>query len=169
MFDFFRNVRWNLLFMGIVAIVVGIIMIKFPQTAIDIIKNSLNYIFGAIVLFLGLNLVIEGFISKKYETSHWGQTLLMGLICIALAVLIVFNPFGEKAFLIVTGVSFIIAGLMNIFVSGRVGMAAHRFNVAVKAVENGMTETIVEPVVNVEPNSAIEEVLVETEEKVADA
>lgn len=194
MIDFFKSVRWSLLFIGLVTIAIGVAMVMYPETASDTIvkilggmmaafavisilgylfdrargltsftsllvgvlmlimgavlylkpevfEEFLGYIFAALVLIQGLNLMVEGISSKKYKTSHWGQTILMGLICIGLAVIIYFNPFGTfKALMIITGSALILAGLMNLFVSGRIGMAAHNFNKAVKAVEEGLTE-----------------------------
>ena len=194
MLDFFKSVRWSLLFIGLVTIAIGVAMVMYPETATDTIvkilggmmaafavisilgylfdrargltsftsllvgvlmlimgaflylkpevfEEFLGYIFAALVSIQGLNLMVEGISSKKYKTSHWGQTILMGLICIGLAVIIYFNPFGTfKALMIITGSALILAGLMNLFVSGRIGMAAHNFNVAVKAVEKELSE-----------------------------
>ena len=194
MIDFFKSVRWSLLFIGLVTIAIGVAMVMYPETASDTIvkilggmmagfavisilgylfdrargltsftsllvgvlmlimgavlylkptvfEEFLGYIFASLVLVQGLNLMVEGVASKKYKTSHWVQTILMGLICIALAVIIYFNPFGTfKALMMLTGGALILAGLMNLFVSGRIGLAAHHFNKAVKAVEEGLTE-----------------------------
>lgn len=209
MIDFIKNVRWSLLFIGILTIVIGVAMVMYPQTATEtIVKilgglvaasaivsilgyfidrargiNSftsllvgsllliiggimylkpttfiefLNYIFGVLVFILGINLMIEGVSSRKYHAGGWGQIILMGLICIAFGVLIVFNPFGEKVFLILTGICFILAGIMNVFVSGRIGYAVHTFNKAVKAVEKEMTENVTDIVNDSDVAHAIE-------------
>ena len=194
MVDFFKSVRWSLLFIGIVTIIIGVAMVMYPDTASDTIvkilggimgasaiisilgylvdskrgltsftsllvgaimlimgailylkpttfETFLGYIFAVIVLVQGINLIVEGIASHKYQKSHWGQTLLMGLICIALAVLVFVNPFGSfRALMIMTGVALILSGLMNIFVAGRIGLAAHHFNKAVKEVEAGIEE-----------------------------
>ncbi len=194
MIDFFKNVRWSLLFIGVLTIVIGVAMVMYPDTASDTIvrilggimavaavfsiigylldrargRNAftsllvgalmlimgavlyfnpasfvefLGYIFAALVLVQGINLIVEAFSSKKYETSHWGQTLLMGLICVIMAVIIFINPFAEfRMLMIITGIALIVAGLLNIFVSTRIGLAVHRFNMAIKDVEAGLDD-----------------------------
>ncbi len=192
MIDFFKNVRWSLLFIGVLTVVIRVAMVMYPDTASDTIvrilggimavaavfsiigylldrargRNAftslfvgalmlimgavlyfnpasfvefLGYIFAALVLVQGINLIVEAFSSKKYETSHWGQTLLMGLICVIMAVIIFINPFAEfRMLMIITGIALIVAGLLNIFVSARIGLAVHRFNMAIKDVEAGL-------------------------------
>ena len=194
MIDFFKNVRWSLLFIGVLTIVIGVAMVMYPDTASDTIVKIiggimavsaifsilgylidrargrtaftsllvgalmlimgavlyfkpqtfiefLEYIFAAVVLVQGINLIVEAFSSRKYESGHWGQTFLMGLICIMLAVIIFINPFAEfRALMILTGIALIVAGILNSFVSFRIGLAIHKYNVAVKAVESGMTD-----------------------------
>lgn len=194
MIDFFKNVRWSLLFIGVLTIVIGVAMVMYPDTASDTIvrvlggimavaavfsiigylldrargRNAftslfvgalmlimgavlyfnpasfvefLGYIFAALVLVQGINLIVEAFSSKKYETSHWAQTLLMGLICVIMAVIIFINPFAEfRMLMIITGIALIVAGLLNIFVSARIGLAVHRFNMAIKDVEAGLDD-----------------------------
>ena len=205
MIDFFKNVRWSLLFIGILTIVIGVAMVMYPETASDTIVKILGgimaatavismlgylidrargrssftnlmvgaimlimgaflyfrpttfveflqYIFAAVVLVQGINLIVEGFTSKKYTTSHWGQTVLMGLICFAFAVLVFLNPLGTfKTLMIMTGAFMILSGLMNVFVAGRIGLAVHHFNKAVKEVENRVGEDVklVEETVNI--------------------
>ena len=125
------------LLVGALMLIMGAILYFRPATFIEF----LGYIFSAVVLIQGINLIVEGISSRKYKTSHWGQTLLMGLICIALAVLVFINPFGEfRMLMIITGIALIIAGLMNIFVACRIGLAAHNFNKAVQAVEAGLSD-----------------------------
>ena len=194
MIDFFKNVRWSLLLIGLLTIVIGGAMVLYPETESDIIVKILGgimgvaaifsilgylidrargrtafsnlfvgalmlimgavlyfkpetfveflrYIFAAIVLVQGLNLIIEALTSKKYQTSHWGQTFLMGLICIGFSVIVFINPFKEfKPLMILTGIALIIAGLLNVFVSGRIGLAVHRHNKAIKDAEPVLSE-----------------------------
>lgn len=129
-----RNSFTSLL-VGALMLIMGAILYFRPMSFVEF----LGYIFAAVVLVQGLNLIVEGFATRKMQNSHWGQTLLMGLILIALAVLVYINPFAEfRALMILTGVTLIIAGILNIFVSGRIGYAIHTFNKAVKAVEAGL-------------------------------
>ena len=206
MIDFFKNVRWSLLFIGVLTIVIGVAMVMYPDTASDTIVKIiggimavsaifsilgylidrargrtaftsllvgalmlimgavlyfkpqtfiefLEYIFAAVVLVQGINLIVEAFSSRKYESGHWGQTFLMGLICIMLAVIIFINPFAEfRALMILTGIALIVAGILNSFVSFRIGLAIHKYNMAVKAVESGMSS-----VANLSDNAALED------------
>ncbi len=157
-----RNAFTSLL-VGVFMLIVGAIFYFKPASFVEFLGN----IFAAAVLVLGINLIAEAISSKKYETSHWGQTFLMGLICIVLAAIIFINPFAEfRALMILTGVALIITGLLNIFVSGRIGLAAHRFNKAVKAVEAGLSEDADIRMVLKEPTE--EEIIGETNDDTAD-
>ena len=139
------------LLVGAVMLIMGAVLYFKPNTFVEF----LGYIFAVIVLVQGLNLIVEGLGSKKYKNSHWGQTLLMGLISVGLAVLVFINPFGSfKALMIMTGVALILAGIMNVFVSWRIGFAAHAFNKAVKAAEAEMNENA--KVENLVPDSISE-------------
>lgn len=128
---------YSSLLVGAIMLIMGAILFFTPATFVEYI----GYIFAVIVGVQGINLIAEGFSHKKYKGSSWGQTILMGLICVALAVIVFLNPFNTfKALMILTGVALILAGLLNIVVAARIGAAVHSFNKAVKLAETELVE-----------------------------
>ena len=104
-------------------------------------EEFLGYIFAVLMLVQGVNLIVEGFATSKYKASHWVQTLIMGLICVALAIVIFINPFNTvRALMLMTGISMIISGVLCIIVAGRIGSAVHTMNKAVKEAERAIAE-----------------------------
>ena len=47
MIDFFKSVRWSLLFIGLVTIAIGVAMVMYPETASDTVVKILGGMMAA--------------------------------------------------------------------------------------------------------------------------
>ncbi|MGI6178338.1 MAG: HdeD family acid-resistance protein [Eubacterium sp.] len=115
---------------GVFAVVFGILLLASPAT----FAQFIGFIFGIFIAVQGINDIIQAFTVRKLRDPKWTGPLLVGVICIVLAAVMIFNPFSTfKALMIMIGVSLIIDGVTEILVGARVGIAKNRFDKAQKA------------------------------------
>lgn len=139
-------VSYGDLVIGIFAIVFGILLLASPAT----FAQFIGFIFGIFIAVQGINDIIQAFTIRKLRDPKWAGPLLVGVICIVLAAIMIFNPFDTfKALMIMIGVSLIIDGVTEILVGARVGIAKNRFDKAQK----DAAEKIVDAAYNVADDS----------------
>lgn len=120
---------------GVVLAGLGIWLMTSSESVIALIQ----YVFGAVVIFHGV-LDIQGAVSlagRRY--ARWWLDLLMALLTLGLGALILINPFGTFAALVMLiGFSLVYDGVSDLFLIWRLSRAFHEVE---RAVKGGIIET----------------------------
>ena len=107
------NWGWSLAF-GIVTLIVGILLLLNPALSI----TTLAFYIGFVVLFRSISTIGFAMDIKKYGSKNWGALLVLGIIGTIVAFILIWNPiFAGLSVVILIALSFLFAGLFNIFLS----------------------------------------------------
>lgn len=103
------------------------------MTSAEMVITLIQYVFGAVVIFHGI-LDLQGALSlASAHTSRWWADLLLALLTLALGALILVNPFGTFAALVMLiGCSLIFDGLSDLWLVWRLSRAFHTLEQAVQ-------------------------------------
>ena len=107
------NWGWSLAF-GIVTSIVGILLMLNPALSI----TTLAFYIGFVVLFRSISTIGFAMDIKKYGSKNWGALLGLGIIGTIVSFILIWNPiFAGLSVVILIALSFLFAGLFNIFLS----------------------------------------------------
>lgn len=107
------NWGWSLAF-GIVTLIVGILLLLNPALSI----TTLAFYIGFVVLFRSISTIGFAMDIKKYGSKNWGALLGLGIIGTIVSFILIWNPiFAGLSVVILIALSFLFAGLFNIFLS----------------------------------------------------
>ncbi len=107
------NWGWSLAF-GIVTSIVGILLMLNPALSI----TTLAFYIGFVVLFRSISTIGFAMDLKKYGSKNWGALLGLGIIGTIVSFILIWNPiFAGLSVVILIALSFLFAGLFNIFLS----------------------------------------------------
>ncbi len=127
---------------GIFNTAVGVIIVFNSTGSLDLFL----VFFGIWALLLGVVQAIMGFMLKGHQS---GKELLIfnALLCIALGVILFYNPLAEKNFLkIITGIIALLAGILLIYISFRLKASSKKQLAAQNDEQVGGEETQMEEV-----------------------
>lgn len=107
------NWGWSLAF-GIVTSIVGVLLMLNPALSI----TTLAFYIGFVVLFRSISTIGFAMDIKKYGSKNWGALLVLGIIGTIVSFILIWNPiFAGLSVVILIALSFLFAGLFNIFLS----------------------------------------------------
>jgi uncharacterized membrane protein HdeD (DUF308 family) len=100
---------WLILLEGIAALIIGVLLIAYPQATI----TSITVLLGIYWLIAGIFKIISIFI----DSAQWGLKLLIGVLGIIAGIIILQNPFisgkvVSGVFVLVLGIDGIIIGIL---------------------------------------------------------
>ncbi len=105
-----ERIRRMELLMAVISLVLGIIMVIFPQKTMSVIC----YVIAAAILLYGVIDIISYFTSKSYE-GNFSLTLLRGVVASVIGIIIFIRPDFLSTFIpIVLGILLIIDGITSI-------------------------------------------------------
>lgn len=112
-----------LLLPGVVLCAIGVWLMTSPESVVILIQ----YIFGAILIFHGV-VDLQGAVAlMKRRWSRWWLDLALGAVTVALGALVLINPFGTFAALIMLmGFSLIFDGASDLYIIWRLSRAFRR-------------------------------------------
>jgi uncharacterized membrane protein HdeD (DUF308 family) len=106
---------WTLI-SGIVGVFFGILLLSRP--ALSMLTLSLFVGFG--VLFYSIIALARSLAIRKHKVDDWGISLIISIIGIIIGLLMIWNPlFGGFTIVIYAAISFIIIGIMHIYLSDK--------------------------------------------------
>lgn len=114
---YFSHDLYNLAFqfdlaLGIFVSAVGIIMLVYPKKVL----TFLAVLIGLFVLIDGVFKCQTSLDAKRFGLPNWWLILLGSLLCAALGILLILDPFGgSNVLMIFIGVSLIVDGAQNLF------------------------------------------------------
>ncbi|MFR7591700.1 MAG: DUF308 domain-containing protein [Longibaculum sp.] len=114
MVDLLQGLKKGVVLYSIIAIVMGIILILFPETTTQVICFSI----AGIILVCG----IMDFIRYFSQDFHYrfGYDLILSVLLLGLGIILVMDPFDvAMASIILIGVSLIYDGLLNLLILHR--------------------------------------------------
>lgn len=107
------NWGW-ILVMGIATTLIGVFLIKNPIVSVV----TLPYYVGFLVLFRSISAVGYSFDLKSYGIPGWWNLLILGILGILFSAILIYNPMiSGMTIVTVTGISFIILGILSIVFS----------------------------------------------------
>lgn len=110
---------------GVVLLALGVWLFTMPGSVVLLIQ----YIFGAIVLLHGLVDLQSAVVLMGYKAERWWLDVVLSLCTVLLGVLILFNPFGTFAALIILiGGSLIFDGASDLYLIWRLTYAMKDFD-----------------------------------------
>ena len=80
----FKLVKWNSAVNGIVFLILGILLLMFPEESL----NIGGYLIASILLLAGLSYIIRIIKIKGIETNQYGINLILSIASIALSITI---------------------------------------------------------------------------------
>lgn len=96
---------------GVICVVLGLVFIFNPS----LINSFLTYIIGAWILIESVIKIQMALNLKSMQNSNWMITMLLGLLTLALAIVIIINPFATiAAVTTVTGIILLASEIMTI-------------------------------------------------------
>ncbi|MBL1214251.1 MAG: HdeD family acid-resistance protein [Ignavibacteriae bacterium] len=111
--DQLDNWGWSLAF-GIVTLIVGILLLLNPKLSI----TALAFYIGFVILFRSISTIGFALDVKKYGSKKWGGLLVIGIIGTIISFILIWNPlFAGLSVVVLVALSFMFAGLFNIFFS----------------------------------------------------
>lgn len=107
------NWGWSLTF-GIITLLVGVLLLIKPALSI----TALAFFIGFVILFRSLSTIGFAMDVKKYGSKKWSRLLVLGIIGTIISFLLIWNPaFAGMSVVVLVALSFLFAGLFNIFFS----------------------------------------------------
>ena len=105
---------------GVVLCAIGVWLMTSPESVVVLIQ----YIFGAILIFHGVVDLQGAAALMKQGWSRWWLDLALGAVTVALGALVLINPFGTFATLIMLiGLSLIFDGVSDLYIIWRLSRA----------------------------------------------
>ena len=109
MINFFKSIKVNLLSSAILCIILGIVLVAYPNTSLTLVCRAV----GVIVLITGLGLVF-GYLRRGKEHWYGKIELVFGTILAIVGAFLVLRPLGLISIIpIIFGILFIYHGLAN--------------------------------------------------------
>lgn len=111
--DQLDNWGWSLAF-GIITFVVGLLLLLNPAMSIAV----LAFYIGFVILFRSISTIGFAMDVKKYGSKNWGGLLVIGIVGTIVSFMLIWNPvFAGMSVVVLVALSFLFAGLFNIFFS----------------------------------------------------
>jgi uncharacterized membrane protein HdeD (DUF308 family) len=111
--DQLDNWGWSLAF-GIITLIVGLLLLINPALSI----TALAFYVGFVILFRSISTIGFAMDIKKYGSKNWGGLLIIGIMGTIISFILIWNPlFAGMSVVILVALSFMFAGLFNIFFS----------------------------------------------------
>ncbi|MFD1160945.1 HdeD family acid-resistance protein [Hwangdonia seohaensis] len=109
--DRLENWGWSLAF-GIITLMVGVLLLLKPTLSI----TALAFYIGFVILFRSISTIGFAMDVRKYGSKNWGRLLVLGIIGAIVSFILIWNPiFAGLSVIILVALSFLFAGLFNIF------------------------------------------------------
>ncbi len=106
-----RKIKWDVIIMGIISVLIGIILVGWPAIAVGVFI----YLLGAILIAAGVLTMIR-FFSKNEERKF--LKLLLGLILIAIGIILMVAPIQvELAMCLVFGIMLLANGIQDLIMA----------------------------------------------------
>ena len=113
--DIIDNWGWHLV-LGLITLAVGILMIINPEIS----QITLPFYIGFVVLFRSIWAIGVAIDMRSYRILSWGNVMLLGVLGTLLGFMLIWNPiFAGLSAVVITGLAFIVGGLINIVISMR--------------------------------------------------
>jgi len=107
------NWGWTLVF-GLVTFFFGFVMVMQPEFSM----LTLAIFVGFTLLFRSIAAISFAIDVKNYGVSQWGFLLVLGILGIILSIILLIDPaFAGATIVTWTGITFIVVGIFNIFLS----------------------------------------------------
>jgi len=101
---------------GVVLCALGVWLLTSPASVVMLIQ----YIFGAILIFHGLVDLQGALVMMRHRADRWWLDLLLAALTLALGALVLFNPFGTFAALVILiGASLVYDGISDLYIIWR--------------------------------------------------
>jgi uncharacterized membrane protein HdeD (DUF308 family) len=111
--DQLDNWGWSLAF-GIITLTVGLLLLINPVLSIA----ALAFYVGFVILFRSISTIGFAMDIKKYGSKNWGGLLVIGIMGTIISFILIWNPlFAGMSVVVLVALSFLFAGLFNIFFS----------------------------------------------------
>lgn len=111
--DTLDNWGW-LLVSGLFGLVLGILLVTNPAISMLI----LPFYIGFGILFYSIMGIARAIDLKKHQIQGWKYLMITGVLGVILAIIMIWNPlFGGMTIVFYTAFSFIILGILNIYLS----------------------------------------------------
>ncbi|MDH6180535.1 uncharacterized membrane protein HdeD (DUF308 family) [Microbacteriaceae bacterium SG_E_30_P1] len=113
---FFRQTRivWGL--RAAAALILGILVLVWPQSTV----NVLAVILGIYFVILGIIRIVQGFIDKDLNGGGKAANFILGAVILAAGVIVIRNPFETAVFIVILiGVSWIFEGVATLIDTAR--------------------------------------------------
>ena len=109
----FKLVKWNSAVNGIVFLILGILLLMFPEESL----NIGGYLIASILLLAGLSYIIRIIKIKGIETNQYGINLILSIASIALSITIFTDPtWIIRMINIFVGIILIMFSIMNFLI-----------------------------------------------------
>lgn len=112
----FRQTRimWGV--RAVVALVVGVLVLVWPQSTVGVLAVLLGIYF----VILGIIRVIQGFVDKDLNGGGKAANFILGAIILAAGVIVIRNPFETAVFIVILiGISWIFEGVATLIDTAR--------------------------------------------------
>lgn len=111
--DRLDNYAWTLAF-AIITLFVGVLLLLKPTLSI----TALAFYIGFVILFRSISTIGFALDVKKYGSKNWTGLLIFGVIGAIASFILIWNPlFAGLSIIILVALSFLFAGLFNIFLA----------------------------------------------------
>jgi len=112
----FRQTRVIWALRAVSALVIGILVLVWPQSTITILAVLLGIYFA----ILGIIRVVEGFVDKDLNGGGRAANFIIGAIILAAGVIVIRNPFETAVFVVILiGISWIFEGIATLVDTAR--------------------------------------------------
>lgn len=98
------------IFMGVLAIILGIFIMFNPFGIVKILTFAL----GLYLIFISIFKVLESFKLKKYGYDGWALMLVISIILLVFGIFITINPMSSMDIIQVTGIFIILSSILEI-------------------------------------------------------
>lgn len=107
------NWGWTLVF-GILTFMVGLLLMMNPEVSMA----TLPFYLGFVLLFRSIGAIGYSTDLKNYGVKDWGGLMALGIIGIIFSFILLWNPlFAGWTVVVWTGLAFIVAGIISIYLS----------------------------------------------------
>jgi hypothetical protein len=112
----FRQTRTVWAIRALAALVIGILVLVWPQATVSILAVLLGIYFAII----GIVRVIQGFVSKELNGGGRAANVILGALILAAGVVVIRNPFETAVFIVLlVGISWIFEGVATLLDTAR--------------------------------------------------
>lgn len=113
--DIIDNWGWHLV-LGLITLAVGILMLVNPEIS----QVTLPFYIGFVVLFRSIWAIGVAIDMRSYRILSWGNVMVLGVLGTILGFMLIWNPiFAGLSAVVLTGMAFIVGGIIHIIISMR--------------------------------------------------